>query len=645
MRVRPLSASEASSGLSIACTPESRCKVVVKTNDEGTSNGHGSNGHGRGLLSSPDHGDKKLSANRKRNFSFNFDRIFNTNDSQGALFAEVSPLVTSCCDGYNVCVFAFGQTGSGKTHTMFGEGYGPDAVASIGSVPGPSIVAPGLRGLKGIGVDLGGEVPKAGERATESSGDEVGAGAGAGAAGVALGKEAGLLPRTVRALFAELESRVRNDRDQTKLGAQIDAVPQIDDSGASGSGSGSGAVWLDSPTADSAGFAVHVELLEVYRDGIFDLLGVRAAKEKGVQVKLNQNHGINEVTVENGTVIAVESAAELLGVISQGMRNRAVASTKMNASSSRSHVVTRLTVQLPGGRGAPKRAVRMTLVDLAGSERVEKSGVTGDQLKEAQSINKSLSALADVVGALTGNAAHVPYRNHPLTMLMADCIGGSAKTCMLLCCSPHADSANETINSLNFAKRCKGITNNNIGRNMAINNINASIIGGGGGARLERKASDASLKSYKTVTPKTTKFSPGAVSRAQQVLQDSTPANSNGNINHSNHKKSQPKSMGGKLERKPSDADIATVQRWCEDELQRLKEVNENTAAGTAALSPGSNSSVDHMFDDHRAERPGGKGRGAIGGAQAPGSRLSAIGRPEAAGRRPTGSTNGNKFR
>ena len=69
------------------------------------------------------------------------------------------------------------------------------------------------------------------------------------------------------------------------------------------------------------------------------------------------------------------------------------------------------------------------MVDLAGSERVEKSGATGDRLKEATAINKSLSALGDVINSLTsGTAAHVPYRNHALTTLMSDSVGGSAKT-------------------------------------------------------------------------------------------------------------------------------------------------------------------------------------------------------------------------
>ena len=63
------------------------------------------------------------------------------------------------------------------------------------------------------------------------------------------------------------------------------------------------------------------------------------------------------------------------------------------------------------------------LVDLAGSERVDRSEATGDRLREAQHINKSLSALGDVIFALAQKNAHVPYRNSKLTQVLQSSLG------------------------------------------------------------------------------------------------------------------------------------------------------------------------------------------------------------------------------
>lgn len=92
--------------------------------------------------------------------------------------------------------------------------------------------------------------------------------------------------------------------------------------------------------------------------------------------------------------------------------------------------------------------VQLSFVDLAGSERVKKSGSSGDQLKEAQSINKSLSALGDVISALSSGNQHIPYRNHKLTMLMSDSLGGNAKTLMFVNVSPAESNLDESYNSL-----------------------------------------------------------------------------------------------------------------------------------------------------------------------------------------------------
>ena len=90
----------------------------------------------------------------------------------------------------------------------------------------------------------------------------------------------------------------------------------------------------------------------------------------------------------------------MLGLMEAGAANRATASTAMNADSSRSHAVFVIRAEQRDARNGVKKAGRLFLVDLAGSERVSKTGATGDKLKEGANINKSLSALGNVINAL-----------------------------------------------------------------------------------------------------------------------------------------------------------------------------------------------------------------------------------------------------
>lgn len=76
------------------------------------------------------------------------------------------------------------------------------------------------------------------------------------------------------------------------------------------------------------------------------------------------------------------------------------------------------------------------------------SGVTGLALKEASFINRSLAALADVLGALSEHCDHIPYRNSKLTHLLQDSIGGDAKLLMILCVSPGQKHMAETLRGL-----------------------------------------------------------------------------------------------------------------------------------------------------------------------------------------------------
>ena len=101
----------------------------------------------------------------------------------------------------------------------------------------------------------------------------------------------------------------------------------------------------------------------------------------------------------------------------------------------------------------------MHLVDLAGSERLSKSGAAGQAMKEAQNINKSLSALGDVIAArgAAGPAKHIPFRNSTLTQLLQDSLSANSKTLMFVCVSPVLFNAEESFCSLNFAERTRKV--------------------------------------------------------------------------------------------------------------------------------------------------------------------------------------------
>merc|ERR1719313_476124 len=137
----------------------------------------------------------------------------------------------------------------------------------------------------------------------------------------------------------------------------------------------------------------------------------------------------------------------------------------MNEHSSRSHSVFTLhiTVSDVGDvDGATSTVAKLHLVDLAGSERQKSTGAAGDRLKEGAQINLSLSALGNVINALTeqtGKGKHIPYRDSKLTRLLQDSLGGNSYTALVCNVSPAISNANETASSLRFAERTKSIEN------------------------------------------------------------------------------------------------------------------------------------------------------------------------------------------
>ena len=202
-------------------------------------------------------------------------------------------------------------------------------------------------------------------------------------------------------------------------------------------------------------FTIVVSFVEIYQEKVRDLLDVSKDDLKLGEAGANGS----SVFVRDATALAVVNEQEVFAIMEQGAANRAVAATGMNQGSSRSHSILQLQLTQENTRTRSRISSKLMLVDLAGSEQVSKTGVAGQQLEELKRINKSLSALGNVINALTdGRATHIPYRDSKLTRLMQDCLGGNSRTALVINCSPSTYNELETLSTLRFGKSAKRIS-------------------------------------------------------------------------------------------------------------------------------------------------------------------------------------------
>ncbi|KAL5351334.1 kinesin-like nuclear fusion protein [Pseudogymnoascus australis] len=259
---------------------------------------------------------------RKTN-AFTFDRTFGPSTTNEEVFGEISQLVQSALDGYNVCIFCYGQTGAGKTHTM-------------------------------------------------SSAD-------------------GMIPRATHMIYEK--------------------ATDLQDKG-----------WT---------YSMEGSFVEVYNEEIHDLLGNPREFDK-VKHEIRHDDKKKQTTVTNLKSVELDSPDAVESILKRADTNRSVAATKSNERSSRSHSVFILKLLGRNSTTGETSEGTLNLVDLAGSERLKQSGAEGDRMKETQNINKSLSCLGDVIGALGQGkeGGHIPYRNSKLTYLLQYSLGGNSKTLM-----------------------------------------------------------------------------------------------------------------------------------------------------------------------------------------------------------------------
>jgi kinesin family member 5 len=205
--------------------------------------------------------------------------------------------------------------------------------------------------------------------------------------------------------------------------------------------------------SESTEFTLRVSFLEIYLERIQDLLD---SNKNNLQVKEDKLRGIY---VHSATEIFVSSPDEMMKIMTTGSANRSIAATRMNERSSRSHSIFCVNVDQRDLQGN-KKSGRLYFVDLAGSESVGKTNASGQQLKEAMMINKSLSALGNVINALTEKGStYVPYRDSKLTRILQESIGGNSQTSLIIACSMSSYNDKETLSTLRFGQRAKNIQN------------------------------------------------------------------------------------------------------------------------------------------------------------------------------------------
>jgi len=205
---------------------------------------------------------------------------------------------------------------------------------------------------------------------------------------------------------------------------------------------------------------IKCSFLEIYNEQIIDLL-------EPASVNLHVREDIKKgVYVEGLVEEIINSHRDMVLLIARGTKNRHVGSTSMNRESSRSHSVLTTIIESKSMSQTGvwnMKTSRFHIIDLAGSERSKNTNAMGERLKEAGMINKSLSALGNVINSLVdlseGKSRHVPYRDSKLTFILRDSLGGNSRTVIIANISPSSINLGETQSTLEFARRAKQIKN------------------------------------------------------------------------------------------------------------------------------------------------------------------------------------------
>ncbi|CAG8491627.1 12848_t:CDS:2 [Dentiscutata heterogama] len=199
-------------------------------------------------------------------------------------------------------------------------------------------------------------------------------------------------------------------------------------------------------------YEIEGQFIEIYNDNIRDLLSDDPSNHRGIKFRTIHDEQTGTTMVNKAKTVNLDSVATLNWVLQMAAKNRAVASTKSNANSSRSHSIFMVRLMGTNTITGENRIGTLNLVDLAGSERLSKSGSQGDHLQEARYINSSLSHLKTVIQCIKEKSDHINFRNSTLTWLLKNSLRGNAKVLMFVHISPLESARAETESSLEFAR-------------------------------------------------------------------------------------------------------------------------------------------------------------------------------------------------
>ncbi|KAK3211173.1 hypothetical protein Dsin_015879 [Dipteronia sinensis] len=200
----------------------------------------------------------------------------------------------------------------------------------------------------------------------------------------------------------------------------------------------------NSDSTSTSRFNFSITVFDLYNEQIRDLLSESGGSLK--KIHLGSSESVIELVQEK-----VDNPLEFSKVLKSAFQKRGNDDSKFSVS----HLIIMMHIYYTNLVTGENLYSKLSLVDLAGSESSIAEDENGERVTDLLHVMKSFSALGDVLSSLTSRKDIVPYENSMLTKVLADSLGGSSKTLMIVNVCPNAANLSETLSSLNFSARAR----------------------------------------------------------------------------------------------------------------------------------------------------------------------------------------------